>query len=218
MIDGGLDQFVRQIRTSALGRHHASRTGVPLDRMFVERRFALRETRTPNTRISRFRGATDSTRVACTADRLVHAWTIGRQSESHGLRTGGRSDLEPAVVASRNGDTSGGDIAFDFGDVFRIGEQVRTMGVVAHGSSEGEQDDRDYDQDAEHEAEEIEELGVLLAHDVDPIGLQKNDARVYLRAESATNDRRRLARGPVADTCCDMFSSPPNDRRAGENI
>lgn len=165
VVDSSFNQVIRQIGASALGGHYACFTRVALDRVFVERVFALRDTRRPSRFIVGARRSADAVEMTRAAHLLVNADSVGRNSELRHDGPRSRNDRESGVVLASDGDSPRREIFFDVSDVLGVEQKMGALGLAAHRSRQREQQDRDDDEDAEHDAEDIEELGVLFTHD-----------------------------------------------------
>ena len=79
--------------------------------------------------------------------------------------------------------------------VLRFNFDVCVLGVFTHQSRQGEQNQSDDDENAQHKAEDVEKLAVLRAHDDLPKGPQMVDAGVYPLVVSDPNIDRTSSAG-----------------------
>jgi hypothetical protein len=163
VIDRLLHEIVRPRCLGTLRRHDTVLAGEAFDRMLVESRLALRYARSPGALVSRLRRACDAGTVTGGAAELVRGLAVGRQFD---LDLGaGCLDRQRGIVLAGDGHRRDWlEPALDARDVSRIGRHLRELVLFADVTREREQPECDGKQDAEHEAEIIEEMGVLFAH------------------------------------------------------
>src|SRR5437868_13382839 len=68
MVDSGLDQIIRQVSTTTLGRHHSRAALEALEGMVVQHILTLGDARTPGSLVACLRSASDTGTVARTAN------------------------------------------------------------------------------------------------------------------------------------------------------
>lgn len=132
MVNSGFDQLVAEIRTTASSWHDARRTLEALDRVLIQRVFALRDARSPSASITRARGSGDAVGMASAAHRGVDARSIRRHRESRCSAAADGSNGQRRVVLARDGNAARREVTFDGSDVFRFDLEVRPLGVFTH--------------------------------------------------------------------------------------
>jgi len=117
--------------------------------------------------------------VTRAANRGVDARPVSGQCESGGSATAHGPDGQCRVVLASNSYPGCGQVLLNGCHIFRFDFQVRPLGVFTHQSRQGEQNQGNDDENAQHKAENIEKFAVLRAHDDLPEGPQMVDAGVY---------------------------------------
>ena len=168
VVDGLFDQIVGQVRAAALGRHDAALALETLEGMPVQRRFALGDTRRPDGLVADLGCAGDAGAVAGAAHLLEHlSAVLGRRGRARrtARRRGLALDRQRGIVLAGNGhlarrlQTRG-----HFLVVVGFLHHLLVLRVAGDDACEREDANRDQDQQPEHQAEDIDEVGVLFAH------------------------------------------------------
>src|SRR4029453_15389227 len=152
---------------TTFGRHHSSRALEAFDGVLIESVLPLRDAWRPSRLVTDARRTANPLRVARRADSAVQLFGIFRQRQSD---TGCRprrllGSLERRVVLTGHGDTCKGPRALiGGGDLLWFALFLLTLARCAHDSGKHEQQNRDCNQNAEHQTEDVEKVAVLLAH------------------------------------------------------
>src|ERR1700722_11371080 len=168
VIDGLLDELVGEIRAAALGGHHSALALEALERMVVEGRLALGDAWPPGRLVAGLGRTGDARAVAGAAHLLEDLGAILRRRGDRGGTGSPRVPLDGdgrVVVTgdrhlARRRETRG-----DVPAVVALLEYLLVLGLARHHAGKGEDTDGYSGQEPDDQAEYVDEVGVLFAHD-----------------------------------------------------
>ena len=170
VLDGGAHGVVGQVHAAALRRHHARRALEALDRVLLERRHALRDARRPGGLVANPRRAGDAGAMAGDAgDSKTDLPSVGCRG-ARGRRAGGDRAAVAWIASAQLSCAGDGHLAERLDALVRGRLHQRVAGVTGalraavHEAGNAYQDQRDRDQDAEHRAENVDEMSIVLCH------------------------------------------------------
>src|SRR5262249_53291267 len=136
------------------------------DGVLVQDRVALGDARAPGPLVARLRGAADAGAMARLAGLLIELVAVLRRGRPPGGARRGRGvDLPGWIVLAGHRDSREG--LHPLADAFEIvpfHEHLPFLGFAGDDPRQGEQRERDRHQNSDNQAEYVEKVGVLLAH------------------------------------------------------